>query len=128
MGAGLGGVAGHGVLVHADQAAGGPGAAALAEVIQDVADRLVRESRLLQDGALAFGGAGLTGAAVDHPDAMAFAAVAPEGEISVAPQAGIGAVGILATEVFDGVHADRSGSQGLGAALLVWMTPSGTML
>jgi hypothetical protein len=36
--------------------------------------------------------------------------------------------GYLATEVFDGVHADRSGSQGLGAALLVWMTPSGTML
>jgi hypothetical protein len=108
MGTGLGEVAGHGVLVHADEASGGPGPAALADVIQDVDGLGVGQSGLLQDGALALGEAGLAGAAVDHADAMAFATVAPEGEISVAPEAGVGALGILAAEVFDGMHAGPS--------------------
>jgi hypothetical protein len=108
MGTGQGDVACHGILVHTDEASGGPGPAALADVIQDVEGLGVGQSGLLQDGALAFGEAGLAGAAVDHADAMAFATPAPEGEISVAPAAGIGALGILAAEVFDGMHADPS--------------------
>jgi hypothetical protein len=108
MGTGFGEVAGHSVLVHADQAAGGPGPAALAEVIEEVEGLGIGQSGLLQDGALAFGEAGLTSAAVDHAEAMALATVAPKGEVSVAPAAGVGALGILAAEVFDGRHADPS--------------------
>jgi hypothetical protein len=75
-------------------------------VIQHIEDLLVGQAGLLQDRPLAFGEAGLAGAAIDHADAFALAAPAPKGEISVAPEAGIGAVGILAAEVLDGMHAD----------------------
>jgi hypothetical protein len=106
MGSGQSEVAGDGILIHLDQAAGGPRPTALAEVIQHVEDCLVGQSCLLQDRPLAFREAGLAGTAVDHANAIAFPAPAPEGEISFAPAARIGAVGILATEVFDGLHAD----------------------
>jgi hypothetical protein len=105
VGTGLGDVACHGVLVHTDEASRGPGPAALAEVIQDVEGLGIGQARLLQDGALALGEAGLAGAAGDHADAMAFATVAPEGEVSMAPATGVGALGILAAEVFEGMHA-----------------------
>ena len=108
MGTGFGEVAGHGVLVHADQAAGGPGPAALAEVIEEVKGLGIGQSGLLQDGALAFGEAGLTSAAVDHADAMALATVAPKGEISVALYVLVGAVVILVEDLFDGMYADPS--------------------
>jgi hypothetical protein len=55
MGAGQGEVTCDGVLVHADQASGGPGAAALAEMIQDIEGLRIGQSALLQDRALAFG-------------------------------------------------------------------------
>ena len=104
MGTGQGDVTCDGVLVHADQASGGPGPAALAEVIQDIEGLRIGQAGVLQDGTLAFGEAGLASTAVDHADAPGPATVAPEGEISVAPTAGVGALGILATEVFDGMH------------------------
>jgi hypothetical protein len=69
---------------------------------------LVGQPGLLQDGPLAFGETGLAGAAGDHPDVSGLAAVAAEGEISESPAARIGALGILAAEVFDGVHAGPS--------------------
>src|SRR3954452_16432479 len=100
MSAGLGDVARHRVLIHLHQATGGPGPAALADVVQDGMGLLVGQAGLLQDGALALGEAGLAGAAVDHPDASSLAAVASEGEITDTSSAGIGAVGILAAEVF----------------------------
>jgi hypothetical protein len=106
MGAGQGDVACDGVLVHAHQASGGPRPATLAEVIQDIEGRRVGQSRLLQDGPLAFGEAGRAGAAVGQADAVALATPATEGEVSPASEARIGALGILATEVLDGVHAD----------------------
>ena len=105
MGAGLGQVAGHGVLVHLDQAACGPRAAAFPEVIQDGQGLLIGQSGLLQDGALALGEGSLAGAAVDQADASAFAAVTAEVEVFAAPDPGLGAVGILAAEVLDGGHA-----------------------
>jgi hypothetical protein len=108
MGAGPGDEARDGVLVHADQAAGGPGAAALAEVLQDVEGLGIRQAASLQDGALAFGEAGLAGAAVDHADAPGRAAVAPEGEISESSATRFRALGILAAEVFDGLQAGPS--------------------
>src|SRR3954447_25177568 len=113
MGAGFGDVARDCVLIHLHQATGSPGPTALPDVVQDGKGLLVGQSGLLQGRALALGEAGLAGAAVDHADASSLAAVAAEGEISVAPAARIGAVGILAAEVFDGVHAGPSGSQQL---------------
>jgi hypothetical protein len=106
MGPGSGDVTCDRVLIHTDQASGGPRAATLADVIEDVEGLLVGQSGLLQDGPLAFGEAGLAGAAGDHADAMAFATGALEGEMSLTPTAGIGALGILAAEVLDGMHAD----------------------
>src|SRR3954449_5978635 len=52
MGAGFGDVARHGVLIHLHQATGGPGPAALADVVQDGMGRRVGQPGLLQDGAL----------------------------------------------------------------------------
>ena len=106
MGAGPGDETRDGVLVHSDQSSGGPGPAALAEVLQDIEGLGIRQAALLQDSPLAFGEASLAGAAVDHADAPGLAAVAPEGEISMAPAAGIGALAILAAEVLDGGHGD----------------------
>jgi hypothetical protein len=106
MRTGQGDVACDGVLVHADQATGGPGPAALADVIEDIEGLLVGQSGLLQDGAFAFGEAGLAGPAIDHADASCLAAVATEGEIPVAPLTGVWALGILAAEVTDGMHDD----------------------
>ncbi len=99
-------VAGDGGLIDLDRAAGGPGPASLPDMTQHLADLLVGEAGLLQDGALALGEAGLAGAAEDHANAFTLATVTPEGEISLAPTAGRGALGILATEVLDGWHDD----------------------
>src|SRR4051812_34963834 len=111
MGAGFGDVACDRVLIHLHQATGGPGPAALSDGVRDGMGLLVGQPGLLQDGALALGETGLAGAAIDHADASGLAAVAAEGEISVAPAARIGAVAILAAEVIDRVHVGRSGSQ-----------------
>ena len=108
MGAGFGDVARHGVLIHLRQATGGAGPTALSDVVQDGVELLVGQSGLLQDRALAFGEAGLAGAAVDHADASGLAAVTAGGEIAEAPAAGIGTLRILAAEVFDGMHAGPS--------------------
>src|SRR4051794_10894519 len=101
MGPGFGDVARYCVLIHLHQATGSPGPTALPDVIQDGKGLFVGQSGLLQDGALAFGETGPADAAVDHADASGPAAVAAEGEISLTPAARIGAVGILAAEVFD---------------------------
>lgn len=106
MAAGQGDVTCDRVLIDMDHAAGGPGPTALADVVQDVADLLIGQAGLLQDRALAFREAGLASATVDHADASAFAAVAAESEITVAPETYVRAVGILATESFDGLHID----------------------
>src|SRR3982751_1913651 len=115
MGPGQGDVASDGVLVDIHQAAGGPGPAAFPDVAEDLADLLIGQAGLLQDGALALGEAGLAGAAVDHADPLGFAAPTAEGEIPVAPENRIGAEGILPTELFDGMHADTPRSQRTGS-------------
>jgi hypothetical protein len=124
MAAGQGDVACDGVLVDIHQAAGGPGPAALADVAEDVEGLFVGQARLLKDGALALGGAGLAGAAVGHADPLAFAAPTAEGEIPVASETRIGARRILATELFDGLHADTVRSQRTGSTPLVRIAPA----
>jgi hypothetical protein len=98
-------VACHGVLVHIDQAACGSGSATLAEVLQDGQSLVVGQAGVFQDGAFAFGEGMLAGAAIDQADASGLAAPAAEVEIFATPDTGLGALGILATEVFDRVHA-----------------------
>src|SRR5512135_1874035 len=105
MAPGQGDVTCDGVLIDLDQAAGGPGSAPLPDVVQHLANLHLGEARLLQDSAFALGGAGLAGATGDHANALALATVTPEGEVSLAPAAGIGALRILATELLDGWHA-----------------------
>ena len=105
MGPGECQVARYGVLVHLDQASGGPRPAALTEVLEDGQGLLVGQSGVLQDGPLALGEGPLAGAAVDQADAAAFATVAAEVEVFTAPDADLGAIGILAAEAFDGNHA-----------------------
>ena len=82
MGAGERQVACHGVLVHLDQAAGGPRPASLPEMLEDGQGLLVGQSGVLQDGPLAFGEGPLASAAVDQADASGFAAPAAEVEVS----------------------------------------------
>jgi hypothetical protein len=75
-------------------------------MVQDVVGLRIGQAGLLQGRALALGELGLAGAAGDHADPPTFAAPAAEGEISATPEASLGAVGILATEMFDGTHVD----------------------
>jgi hypothetical protein len=96
----------HRVLVHIEQATGRSGPTTFLDVLQDGQDLVVGQAGLFQDGPLAFGEAGLAGAAEDHANPPALATPTPKGEIILAPETRIGAVGILATEVFDGVHVD----------------------
>lgn len=90
---------------------------------QDIEGLLIGQAGLLKDGALAFGEAGLAGAAVDHADAFGFATPAAEGEIPVAPETGIGAAGILATEMLDGLHAETPRSQRSESTPFVLIAP-----
>ena len=124
MGPGQGDVTGDGVLIDIHQAAGGPGPAALADVAQDIEGLRIGQAGPLKDGALALGEAGLAGAAVDHADAFGFAAVAAEGEITVAPEPCVGAAGILATEVLDGLHAGTPRSQRTESKPFVLIAPA----
>src|SRR3954468_876153 len=101
--AGLAQVAGDGVLVDFDQAAGGPGAGALADVLQD-ADGLVQgKPGVFQRGAFALGEGAFAAAAVGHADALAPARPTAEIQVALAAFAPVRAVGILAAEVLDGV-------------------------
>ena len=94
----------HGVLVHLDQAAGGPCPAAFLDVLQDGEGLVVGQAGVLQDGAFTLGEGPLAGAAVDQADPPALAAVATEVEVFPAPDAGLGALGILTAEMLDGDH------------------------
>lgn len=75
-------------------------------MVQDGVDLRVGQAGLLQEGPFALREVGLAGAAVDHANPLAFAAPAPEDEISLTPLAPIGAVKILAAQLLDGMHVD----------------------
>ena len=104
MGSGKCQVAGDGILVDLDQAAGGAGAAALAEVVEDGESFLVGESGMLQDGPFPLGEGAFAGATEDQTDATGFAAETTKVEIFAASQARLGAVVVLAAEVLDGEY------------------------
>jgi len=97
----------HGVLVHIDQAPGGSCPAAFLEVFQDGQGLMVGQASVFEDGPLAFGEGVLAGTAVDHADSPALATPTTKVEVFTASDAGLGAVGILATQMFDGDHGSH---------------------
>src|SRR5579862_974509 len=90
-------VADDGVLVDADQAAGLADAAPLGDVVQDGDDLVLRESGVEQGRPLAFGEAGLAGAAGEHA-ALLRAVAEADAEVAPSPLAVVGAVGVLTAE------------------------------
>jgi hypothetical protein len=105
VGTGDGQVTGDGILVHINQATGGSRPTAFLDVLQDGQCFVVGQSGVLQDGPFSLGEETLAGTAVDQADPMILSAPASKGEISVAPDTGIRALGILTTQVFDGYHS-----------------------
>src|SRR3954469_13719401 len=97
--AGFGEVARDGVPGDAGQPTGGADAAPLPEVFQDGGGLVSRQLGALQGGALSSGVGPLTGAAVDHADALVAPAEAAEIKVAAAALAVVGAGGIVAEEV-----------------------------
>jgi hypothetical protein len=100
----LAGVSGHGVAVDPDEPPGLADAATFGDVLQDGRGLLLRQVRMEQRGALAFGEPSATGPAAEEADRVALAIVAADGEVSSAAEAMIGAVGIQAAEARDVIH------------------------
>jgi hypothetical protein len=119
--AGPQGVADHGVLADADQAAGLADADALLEVGQDGGGLVIGQAAAEQGGALALGEAGLAGAAVQQQAPVPAVAAAGR-EVAVAALAVVGAVGVLAAEAAEVVvHGEvlQSGRAGCRSAAVV---------
>jgi hypothetical protein len=92
-----------GVVFDTDEAAGLPHATALGEVVEHIEGFGLGESGVEQGSALALGEAGLAAAAGEQP-APVLAVAEGDAEVTLAAQAVIGAVGILAAEVAEVVH------------------------
>src|SRR5262249_54069963 len=93
-----------GVGGHPAEPAGPADAAALGDVLQDRLDLLLRQPGVEQGRALAPGEAGLAGAAAEHAARLPGPVAAGHGQVSGAPLAGVGAVGIQAAEARQVVH------------------------
>ena len=83
MAAGLHAVADHGVLAHADQAAGLADADPLGDVLQQGDDLVLGQAGVKQGRALTLGEAGLAGAAVEQPELMGLAVMAADGQVTL---------------------------------------------
>src|ERR1700740_3687730 len=92
------------VLVHLDQAAGGAGAATLAQGFEEGEGLVLGAAGVFQGGAPRVREGFLAGAAVDHADAPSLAGPAAEIQVALTAPALVGASFILAAETFDGVH------------------------
>jgi hypothetical protein len=102
-----------GVAIDADQSSGGSDAAALVEVLEHGEGLLLGEMAVGQGRALALGEAALAGAAVEQADVVLLAVARADGEIARVAPGVEGALGVLAAEAREVVHAgDRSGSRG----------------
>jgi hypothetical protein len=101
-------VACHRVLVHLDQATGGPGAATLADVFEQRDGLVLGQPGVFQGGPFALGKGPLAGAAVDHADPLACAGPTAEIKVALVALARVRASRILAAEVFDGLHPESS--------------------
>jgi hypothetical protein len=108
MGAGLGGIADHRVLIDTGQPRGLADATAVVPVLKDGQGLGMRQAGAEQGGAGAFGETLLTGATGEHPAAVP-AIAKRHAEVVVAAEAIGGAVGVLAAESTAVVH-----EQGLG--------------
>ncbi len=98
-------VSGDRVLVHREQATGGPGSATLADVVEDLHDLVRWESSIFEWCALSFGEGLLAGSAVDHANPLTAARPAAKIQVPATACTVIGARVIPATEVFDRVHS-----------------------
>jgi len=101
----------HGVLVDPDQAAGLADATALLEMLEDGEGFVLGELGAIQRSALAFGEAFLAGATGQDAALLVGPIAEAHPEVVEATAAVVGAVGVLAAEVFQVVHG---GSHGLG--------------
>ena len=105
---GLHSVADHGVGSHPHQTARLADAAVVGEVAQDSDDLVLRQAAVEQGRALAFGEAGLAGAAAEQTAPLGAIAVA-HAEVTVVALAVVGAGVVLAAEVAEVVvHAPPS--------------------
>jgi hypothetical protein len=98
------GVADHGVLSDAGEAAGLSDAAAFLEMGEHVQDLVVGESGVEEGCALAFGEAVLAGAASEHTSLLARPVAKGDAEVIRTALAIGGAVGVLAAEAAEVVH------------------------
>src|SRR5262249_55184879 len=102
-----------GVGIDADQASCGPDATTLVEVLEDGEGLLLRQMAVEQGRALALGEAVFAGAAVEQADVVLFAVAGADREIAGVAAGVEGAVGVLAAEAREVVHAgNRSGQKG----------------
>jgi len=92
------------VAVDADEPLGLSDAAALAQVLEHGAGRVVGQVGVEQGRALALGEAVLAAVAVEQPDVVLLAVAGTDGEVPGAPMAVEGALGVLATEANEVVH------------------------
>jgi hypothetical protein len=109
VGAGAGG-AGHpddGIAMDADEPPGLADAAALVEVGEHGAGRLVGEPAVEQGRALALGEAGLAGVAVEQADVVVLAVAVADRQVAGAAAAVGGAVGVLAAKAGEVVHGSE---------------------
>ena len=106
--AGTQAVAHHGVLVHPDQAAGLADPAPLDDVFQERDHLLVRQPRVEQRCALAFGEAILAGFAVQHAALLVGTVEHADAQIVQAAFAVVRTVCILAAEAGQVVHDQPS--------------------
>jgi len=104
----------HGVPVDAYQAAGLPHPTALLQVLQDRQRFVLGELAAVQGGAFAFGAALLAGAAGEDAALLVGAIAKADTQIVAATLAIVGAVGVLAAEVFQVVHDASSQSRARG--------------
>jgi hypothetical protein len=109
MPAGEAGQSDDGVGIDADQASGGSDAAALVEVLEHGEGLLLGEMGVEQGRALALGEAVLARLAVEQADVVLLAIAGADGEIAGVAAGVEGALGVLAAEAREVVHArDRS--------------------
>jgi len=101
-------VSGDGIGSHPAEPPGLADAAALGDVLQDRLDLLRGESGVEEGCPLAFGEAGLAGAAAEHPSGLAGPVAMRHGQISGVPFGVVRAVGIQAAEARQVVHVEGS--------------------
>jgi hypothetical protein len=115
-----------GVLIDARQACGLAGAAAVGEASQGGQQLATRQAGAEQRRALAFGEAVLAGAAVEQAVLLGDAVAGTDGQVVLAAPAVQGAVGVLAAEAAEVVHARSEGLFGLQVILAEPVTPFNT--